>query len=440
MKKNPGLLLLAALLTLCAVLFTTNTWAKDSKTQAEDIWTRDKLTGDWRGLRSDLGKHGIGIDLRLSQFYQDVTSGGANSGNSAKYGVKLDTFVNIDAQKLFGSWPGLYIAAHVETRDGKDVLADAGTAIIPNSSLLYPLPGDYNGTKLTSFMVSQTLFDGKAALVAGKLGALDLLQGLFPDNVVDYGLDGFMSANSIMSILSWGRWLTLSQYGVSGWTIEHDMPSTGFIVAGAENVTATSGSWDDSFGDGVGLMVFHRFVYDIADKMGYVYVGGGGSTKGYPSTDPVDWTPLPGDGVVDSDDDKHPWGIAVYMYQVLWQAQKDDKKRRVQLFVGGSVSDNNPSFSDWDVFASIQSFGLFDSRPKDRIGIAGHYYHYADHYVDLVNDAGINQRDNSWSTEVYYNLEVTPWLHLSPNFQYAQNASDDDDPAVIVGARLVIDL
>jgi hypothetical protein len=30
MKKNPGLFFLAALLTLCAVLFTTNTWAEDS--------------------------------------------------------------------------------------------------------------------------------------------------------------------------------------------------------------------------------------------------------------------------------------------------------------------------------------------------------------------------------------------------------------------------
>jgi hypothetical protein len=49
MRNNQGLFFLAALLTLCAVLFTTNTWAEDSKTQSEDIWTRDKLTGDWWG-------------------------------------------------------------------------------------------------------------------------------------------------------------------------------------------------------------------------------------------------------------------------------------------------------------------------------------------------------------------------------------------------------
>ena len=77
----------AALLSLCAVLFTTNTWA-------EDIWTRDKLTGDWGGLRSDLTKHGIDIDLRLSQYYQGVTSGGVDT--NSEYGGTMDYRFNFD--------------------------------------------------------------------------------------------------------------------------------------------------------------------------------------------------------------------------------------------------------------------------------------------------------------------------------------------------------
>jgi carbohydrate-selective porin OprB len=32
----------------------------------DKIWNRDKLTGDWGGLRSNLSKHGIDIGLRLS--------------------------------------------------------------------------------------------------------------------------------------------------------------------------------------------------------------------------------------------------------------------------------------------------------------------------------------------------------------------------------------
>ena len=53
---------------------------------------------------------------------------------------------------------------------------------------------------------------------------------------------------------------------------------------------------------------------------------------------------------------------------------------------------------------------------------------------------GENLRDDSWSFEAYYNFQINPWLHLSPNFQYAQNEQTSDDPAVILGVRLVIDL
>jgi hypothetical protein len=48
MREKSGLFFLAALLTLCAGLFTTNIWAEESKTQSEGIWTRDKLTGDFK--------------------------------------------------------------------------------------------------------------------------------------------------------------------------------------------------------------------------------------------------------------------------------------------------------------------------------------------------------------------------------------------------------
>jgi carbohydrate-selective porin OprB len=219
------------------------------------------------------------------------------------------------------------------------------------------------------------------------------------------------------------------------------MPSTGFIVAGHDN---TSTTWDmnDSFSDGVGIMLFHRFVYNT-EKLGYLYVGGGGSTKDYPSTDPVDWGINPGAGLA-VEKEKNPLDVAAYLYQVLWQ-ESDDKPsgtgRRLQLFAGGTIGDDNPSFSDWDVFANLQVFGPFESRPNDRAGVAAHYYHFADDFVELVSSLpDTNLKDNQWSTELYYNYEVNPWLHVSPNFQYAQNENTADDPAVIVGVRLVVDL
>jgi porin len=435
MRKKTGRMFLAALLLLCAALFAPKTWAEDSKTWAEDIWTRDKLTGDWWGARTYLSDHGINFNLRLSQFYQGVTSGGAK--RTSEYGGIMDYIVTVDGHKL-GLWKGLGFFGHATSRWGNDILADAGAFVLPNAALMYPLPGDFSGTRITGGWVSQELFKGEAQVLAGKLNSFDLLQGMFP-NVVDYGLDGFMNANSFLSVLPWGRWLTLSQYGAAGWTIKDGMPSTGVIVVGQENVTDDWGSWDDSFGDGVGILAFHRFLFKIDDKPGYLYIGGGGSTKDYPSLDPVDWTVIPGEGLVDTEE-KKAWGVAAYWYQDFWRKEGNDK-RFAHFFVGGSVADNNPSFSNYDVFAAVQAFGLSDARPHDRMGIAYHYNHMANDYVDLVNSIpGVNMRDNFWTFEVYYNYQINPWLHLTPNFQYAQNENDDDDPAVILGVRLVIDL
>ena len=90
----------------------------------KDVWTRDKLLGDWRGLRTDLHDHGIDIGLRLSQYRQRVASGGVDK--NGEYGGTMDYRVNADLNKLLGLWEGLSVTMHARTRFGEDVLANAG--------------------------------------------------------------------------------------------------------------------------------------------------------------------------------------------------------------------------------------------------------------------------------------------------------------------------
>jgi porin len=429
-------------LALCAVAGLPSLSSAESESAAAqppapwdgDIGTRDRLTGGWGGLRSDLADHGVDLKLRLSQYFQGVTSGGVDT--NSEYGGTVDYIVNVDGHKL-GLWEGLGFNLHATTRFGKDILADAGTFVLPNAGLMYPLPGDYHGTDITGLLVSQMLFDGKAQVLAGKLHALDLVTGMFPHQV-DSGQEGFWNANSMLSISPWMRWINLSMYGAAAWTIKDGLAQTGVMVIGQENLTTGWGSWDDSFGDGPGVLLFHRFMFEIDDKPGYVYVGGGGSFKDYASTDRQDWLEIPGEGLVDSKK-KKPWGVAVYWSQVFWQAPGNDK-RFAQFFLGGAVGDDNPSFSDWDLYASVQAFGPFASRQHDRMGIAAWYNHLADDYVDLASSVpGISLRDDSYGLELYYNAEIIPSVHLTPNLQFAQNATKGDDIAVIPGLRLVID-
>ena len=76
-------------------------------TYAGDLGSRPKLTGNWGGLRDDLGKRGITLDVDLLQIVQGVASGGLDE--EADYSGSVDYTLNVDSGKL-GRWPRWLVA------------------------------------------------------------------------------------------------------------------------------------------------------------------------------------------------------------------------------------------------------------------------------------------------------------------------------------------
>ena len=72
------------------------------------------------------------------------------------------------------------------------------------------------------------------------------------------------------------------------------------------------------------------------------------------------------------------------------------------------------------------------------MGVGVFYHQLSSDLKDLASDIGGNLTD-TWGAEAYYNIEITPWLHLTPNLQVIQNQNGNNDPAVIVGLRSVIE-
>jgi len=428
MKIRTGALILSM---LCSALFTAGAIAADEP-------ARDKLLngGAFGDFRSNLSEHGVDIGLRLSEYGQRVATGGRDQ--NTEFGGTMDYRINLDGAKLFGSWDGFSINIHARTRWGKDVNADVGNLALQNTGLLQPAPGDYDGTAVTGLTVSQYLpfFGGLANVTVGKIDVLDAV-GFFFD-WADGGQEGFWNVNSLVTALPWfGGVQGLSLDG--GWFVtvneKYKQGESGILVLGTQDVSTTSSDFHDSFDDGAWVAAFHRFFWEIDEKMGYFMVFGGYSTKEQASNERRDFVVIPGQGI-ESTDEENPWDIAVYFYQGFWEAP-GNPDRKAHFVIGGTMGPDNPQFAEWNLFAQVEAYGPMDSRPADRMGIGMWYNGLSDNFTDLVEPVA-DLRD-LWGVELYYNFEIEKWLHVTPDIQYIQNEWDDDDNALVLGTRVVVD-
>jgi porin len=406
---------------------------------SKDIWDRDRLTGDWWGARKTLEENGIQLGMRLSQYSQGVKTGGVKQ--NSEYGATIDYRVNLDGPKVFGTWDGFSINAHARTRLGSDVSADSGSFVLENTGMLSPSPGSYKDTDLTGLTVSQSfsLFGISTVATVGQLDVIDTVTGFFPN--IGYGQEGFWNANAQVSALPWfGAVQGLSLYGGIVTTIndEHEIPQSGILATGTENTSTSWNSVSDSFDDGTWYAAFHRFIWTTEEEnMGYFMLFAGTSTRKQASNDPHDFVNVPGQGIVNTDDDERPWDIAAYIYQDFWQAP-DEPTRKANFMIGGTGGSKNPQFAHWNIFGNVEVTGLMESRPADRMGFGAFYNALSDNFTDLLDEADIHLRDQ-WGYEVYYNYEVNKWLHVSPDLQVVKNERSGDSTAVIAGLRVVID-
>ena len=141
---------------------TPDTWGGE-------ILSRPRLTGDWGGLRDDLAKKGVVLDVDLLATPQAVASGGRSTG--ANFWGNIDYTLNIDTQKL-GLWPGGFFKFEGDTGFGSNVFSDAGAIAPVNTAALLPTPND--GTSaLTNATLTQFL-SPHFGVFAGKIDTLDL--------------------------------------------------------------------------------------------------------------------------------------------------------------------------------------------------------------------------------------------------------------------------
>jgi porin len=395
-----------------------------------DIWSRPRLTGDWGGLRDELGKKGVVFDVDLLVTPQGVLFGGRSTGGNT-WG-NADYTLNIDTGKL-GLWPGGFLKISGDT--GFGTLVQNSGAIVPiNTATLIPAPNDRT-TALMNATFMQFL-STKFGLVVGKFNLLDSGEQEF------YGDYRTQFLNTAFNFP-----MTLAQVPISafgGGVIA--LPAkdiTLSVLVLDPNGTPTSDDPGKTFNNGVMLTGGAQVAIRPFGLVGHQNLAFSYSNKDRFSLeqDPSDLSrlllqerfPLLGNAgpileqilarffpglLVPAAPPNHKsstWSVSYAFDQYFWQPA-GDAKHGIGVFLATGVSDGNPNPIKYAFLAGIGGKGV-PGRPEDSYGVGFARTQFSSAFIPFLRQRlglGLNHES---ALEAYYNVGITGWLSATADLQ-----------------------
>ena len=422
----------AALFGLVLVLAPTRVSAQPypvPPTWGGDFWSRPRLTGDWGGLRDELGAKGVVLDVDVLATPLDVLSGGKSTGGNA-WG-NLDYTLNVDTQKL-RLWPGGFAKVSVDTSFGTQV--NNSGAIIPiDTAYIVPAPND-RATTLMNATFMQFL-STKFGVLLGKFNLLDSAEQEFYGDYRTQFLNtafNFPMTTAFVPISAFGggaialptRDLTLSvlALGSSNTPSDNDIGdafSQGTVVVGSGALTirpyglvghqSVSFLWSSQ--DRFSLEQDPQNLARILLQNQYPRLENPG-----PILEAIlEWffPQLP--PVVPPNRESSSWAAGYAFDQYLWQPE-GDPKHGVGVFFSFGASDGNPNPIKYAFLAGIGGKGV-PGRSDDTYGLGFARTQFSSAFVPLLRERLGIGLDHEDTFELYYNLALTGWLSITPDLQ-----------------------
>ncbi len=418
----------------------------------QSIWERDKLTGDWGGVRTDLSNKGIDITLDYVAETFAVLSGGLE--RRASYEGRLEFSVDANLEKLIG-WSGAsthvtVFQIHNEGRNAADI---AGSIADPSNIDALPT------TRLFTAWFQQD-FNSVASLRIGQLAADD---EFFTSDTAGGLLNG---------TFGWGNNLAANMTN-GGPAYPLATPGARLQVMPVENLTFLAGVFS---GDPAGAncnddaQKCNRHGTTFSFSGGSMWIGEaqyavnqGKQAMGLPGVYKVGaWYQtadfadqrygVDGTGavvllsdptVVDPLNHSGNWGIYGVADQMVWR----NGDRSVNLFLRGGYSPADRNMISWYFDGGAGFKGIVPSRADDTLTVGVSYAKISDDAVAADTDAGNVARDHELLFEVSYAAQIAPWWVVQPDLQYivhpngGQNPNDATqgfDHAFLAGVRSTI--
>jgi porin len=393
-----------------------------------DLAHRKYLTGDWGGARTQLAEKGILFELDVTQILQGNAHGGRDTNNAFRYSGSADYYIKLDTARM-GLWPGGLFAFHGETKIGDNVNPKVGSLMAPNFQGLLPVPGEPGTTTLSEFYFAQALSE-QFVLIMGKLDGTSLADAnAFTGNQRTQFMNVAFKANPVLfygtpytTMVAGAVWRPTKWLDVITAVTDNDQDGaatmTGFNTAfhGRDWYTATQE---------------YDFTWKPFDKTGHQRLGWFWTSR--------DFAELSGDGriqfprglsLADIETSPDTWGIYYNFDQYLF-TETEDPEQGIGVF-GRFGYGGEPNLFEQFYSFGVSGKGSIPTRDRDTWGIG--YYHA--NISDKIDPAfGLSSEQG---VETYYNIEITPWCHLSPDLQVIVDpgGSSKQDVAVVYGLRM----
>ncbi len=385
----------------------------------DDLWSRDTLTGGFWGLNDSLAEHGIEVGFGTVSVYQQNARGGVTTyhDNGAHTG-SYDLEIAADFEKLLGlEGAGLFV--HIEggwpDAEGIDG-ASVGSVTGVNADA-----GGNRTMDIAELFYEGNIFSDSLTIMAGKMdfaGVFDASE--FANDEGAQFINGGLVNNATIPlpeyclglIMTWeaSDWLSISAGAGDAQT---DPRETGFRTA------------------------FHKEDY-------FFYI-----LEGTISTETMSANgPLPGNYRFGVWNDPQPKAnsdmsrnyrddVGVYTsVDQLLSKENDDPEDSQGLGVFGRYGYARAKTNDIEKFwsAGLQYQGPIDGRDDDVLGLG-----YAKGIFSDSANATYTQ-DYESIAELYYSIQCSPWLNITPHVQYLTNPGGVSNvtDSVVVGVRAAV--
>lgn len=407
-------------------------------TETGNLWRRTQLTGDWGGSRTTLAEHGLFLDAYATSTYQNVMSGGLQTGSAFVQNIQLS--VNLDTARA-GLWSGGLLHFTTQSRYGTSPANTftVGSVLPQYMGLVLPGPQFANNTYPSEYFLLQALTE-KISVVVGKISDIYLPDQTLFGNSYKYDFANFnflknpMTANffNATSLTALVSWKPTKSVVIRAALVDPDSQPNNFAA--------------HAF-DGVNIFLTSILSYDIKGLPGQATPSYNWSNKPKidlespfvavpPARRPQAVAALlglaPTDGL-ETNFNNTSWFAITNASQYLFvkddSAAVSEKLKSGQLLRGIGVfgrAGYAPAASNTlarDASVALFAHGIFDGRKYDSFGAGFYYNGISSHLKSAITQltAGTSAAKNEKGTEVFYNFALTPAFSLIPGYQYIWN-------------------